>query len=204
MKIITISRQFGSGGREIAKRLSDELGIAYYDKEILEQLSEKLEMDKDYIERMLNKGIAANYPYMFRHTFYYTTPVIDQVSTVWEEQHDIIRRIAQKGESCIIVGRGASGILEKYNPFNIFVHADEQSKLIRCKERAEPSENLTDKEIIRKMRQIDRSRASFHNISAAYPWGDRRGYHLCINTSGVNIKEIVPAIAQYIRVFLDK
>ncbi len=204
MKIITISREFGSGGRELAKRLADELGIAYYDKEILLQLADKLKMNEDYIESVLNKGVSAGYPYMFRNTFYHTTPIESDISSVWEEQHDIIQRIAQKGEPCIIVGRGASGILEKYNPFNIFVHAEEKSKILRCKERASSTENLTDKKMLRKMKQIDKARANFHAISGLYPWGDKRGYHLCINTTDAQIKDIVPAIAQYIRIFLDK
>lgn len=69
MRIITISREFGSGGRELGKRLAEEMGFAYYDKEILSMISERMQMDEGYIEKELNKSITISYPYTIRLSF---------------------------------------------------------------------------------------------------------------------------------------
>lgn len=69
MRIITISREFGSGGRELGKRLADELGIAYYDKEILAKIAENVRMNEHYIDRVLERSYTVQYPYTFRRSF---------------------------------------------------------------------------------------------------------------------------------------
>ena len=113
-------------------------------------------------------------------------------------QTTLIKEIAAKGD-CVIVGRAADSILEEYDPFRIFVYADEVSKLARCRERAEEGENLTDREIVRAMKRIDKARAEFHNIISEYRWGEKEGYDLCVNTTGLVIKQIIPALADYYR-----
>ena len=197
MKIITVSREFGSGGREIAKRLSDELGIAYYDREILTAISEKCLLDEKYVEEILNKKLIANYPISFSHTFSYAPMLESSITNILSQQHKIIRELAEK-EDCIIVGRCADVILEEHNPFKIFVYADMDAKVERCLSRAEDDENFTRREMEKKIKQIDKARASYHNVIADYPWGDKRGYNLCVNTTRLNIKGIVPYISNYI------
>ena len=113
-------------------------------------------------------------------------------------QTSLIKELAEKG-NCVFVGRAADSILEEYNPFKIFVYADEQSKLDRCKQRAEEGENLTDREMLRAMKRIDKARAEFHDIISEYKWGDKEGYDLCVNTTGLEIKKVIPALAEYYR-----
>lgn len=196
MKIITVSREFGSGGREIAKRLSDALGIEYYDKEILTAISEKCLLDEKYVENVLNKNLMSNYPISFSHTFSYVPMMEASITKILAEQHKIIKGLADK-KDCIIVGRCADVILEEHNPFKIFVYADMKSKVQRCMERAEEGVKYTAKEIEKKIKQIDKARASYHNVISAYPWGDKRGYNLCVNTANVDLKAVVPVIADY-------
>lgn len=101
------------------------------------------------------------------------------------------------GKDCIIVGRNADVILREYQPFNIFVCADTSAKVKRCVERAPAGENLAEKELIRKMKQIDKNRAQTREIIGGSAWGQREAYHLTVNTTDWEIKELVPAVADF-------
>ncbi|MCI7442014.1 MAG: cytidylate kinase-like family protein [Clostridium sp.] len=195
-KIITISREFGSGGREVGKRLADKLNFAYYDREIIMAISKETGLSEQYIQNVSEKGI---YPcaFQFARLFTMYSALQSNQTEILVTEQKIIKEIAKKG-NCIIVGRGADIILKKYNPMNIFIYANMESKLNRCKEKAEENENLTDKEIKNKIIQIDKDRKNYHNIISNLEWGDKRNYHLCINTSGIEIKTIIPSLAVYI------
>ena len=199
--IITISREFGSGGRELGKRLAEALGVPCYDYQIIEMVAEKQGLDKEYVENASERDIRAFYPTTIgvrsASTFF-----INQSVELFTEQTKVIRELASKGD-CVIVGRCADVLLNNENLLNIFVYADKESKIKRCKERAKPSENLTDKEIEKKMKEIDKSRADLRKMLADTAWGDKEGYHLMVNTSGKEIKSLVPGIAEYAKAYFD-
>ncbi|MCU6747716.1 cytidylate kinase-like family protein [Faecalicatena acetigenes] len=203
MRIITISREFGSGGRELGKRLAEELGFAYYDKEILSMISERMQMDEGYIEKELNKSITIAYPYTIRRSFYQTPSQVNQVSKLLAEQNKIIRSLAEK-EDCIIVGRGADAILREYNPFSLFIYADQASKVARCRNRAPEEERLSENELKQKMKQIDKSRAAAYALVSEYSWGDKKAYQLCINTSGIMIPKMVSSLADFAKIWFER
>ncbi len=202
-KIITVSREFGSGGRELGKRLADELGVAYYDREILGAIAKECSMDEKYVEAVLDRGFTASYPYTFRRSFAILPGGANQSAKLLAEQHKIIRSLAEKGD-CVIVGRSADVILEENRPLKLFVYADMAAKLQRCRERAPEDEDLSDKELERKIRQIDKGRAATHGVVGDYPWGDRRGYHLCVNTTGLDIKALAAQVAAYARFWFQE
>ena len=195
--IITISREFGSGGRELGKRLADHLGFDYYDSEIISKLSQKSGMDKGYIESTLSNHGWQNVPITFRSTLgsggYIQASKIDLLV----QQKTVIEEIAALGKDCVIVGRNADVILREYEPFDIFVCARMDAKVRRCMERAQEGENLTEKELVRKIKQIDKIRSQTRTIIGGAPWGQRDAYHLTVNTSDWEIKELVPAVAAF-------
>lgn len=195
MKIITVSREFGSGGREIAKRLSDVLGINYYDREIITEIAKRADLDEGYVAHSLEKGIVPTVPIHFACAFSHISAPDPTVGLI-TAQNNIIHEIAEKGD-CIIVGRAADVLLEKYRPFRIFVYADMASKVARCRGRAKDNANLSDREIERKIRQIDKGRATCYNMISSTNWGDKRSYDLCVNTTNTDIKQITPMIAEY-------
>ena len=78
------------------------------------------------------------------------------------------------------------------------------AKMERCRKRAAEQENMTDRELERKIKQLDKARASNHDMVSTYPWGDRRGYQLCINTTGLEIKAIIPALVSYAEAWFTK
>lgn len=201
-KIITISREFGSGGREIGKRLADVLGIPYYDKEIISALIKETGMTEEYIRNISERGI---YPYAFQFAKSFATysKMQSNQTEILVAQQKVMKEIAQKGD-CIIVGRGADSILRQYNPMNIFVYADMESKLERCHKKAVEDEHLTEKEMQNKMKEIDKNRKKYHEIIAGLEWGKKENYHLCLNTSGMEIKTMIPSLAEYIQNWFER
>lgn len=201
MRVITVSRQFGSGGREIAKRLSDALGIAYYDKEILTAIAKESSLDEGYVERTLEASISA-YPATISHSFAMLPYFSASAAQLHAVQYKIIRQLAEKGD-CIIVGRAADCILADYNPFRIFVYADMESKIARCRSRASEDEDMSDKDIIKMIKKIDKSRAENHDLVSSTSWGEMASYDLCINTSHISIKAVTPILADYIKAHFE-
>ncbi|MBR6185156.1 MAG: cytidylate kinase-like family protein [Clostridia bacterium] len=197
MRIITISREFGSGGRELGKRLADQLNYRYYDREIITAIARESDLDSNYVENALEKPAWQLPTLTFRQSF--ATPVLFQDTQVdlLTTQRKVLQRIAAKREDCVIVGRNADVILRAYHPLSIFVCADMEAKLIRCRERAPQDENLTDKQMIKKIKEIDKNRAKVREMLTDEKWGDRRAYDLIVNTSGWKIKELTPAIADF-------
>lgn len=154
-KIITISREFGSGGRELGRRLSEQLNIAYYDQEIISEISKRTELAEWYVEQIIEQKQAVTFPIHIGRSFHpLRNPVFDLQQTVFLEQHRIIKELAEKSE-CVIVGRCADYILKDYQPFRIFVYADMESKIIRCRQKTPSDEHLTDKELKRQIVFID-------------------------------------------------
>ena len=197
MKIITIGREFGSGGREVGKRLADLLGIAYYDREIIAEIAKQSELDERYVEHVLESGMPSGSFLTFGQTLASATLVTSHpAASVLAAQRRVIRRLAE--QDCVIVGRCADLILQDLDPFKIFVYADDRSKLQRCRSRAPEDKGLTDKQLLKKIRKIDKGRKKLHGLYLGKVWGEREGYNLCVNTSGTVIKEIVPCIASYV------
>ena len=197
MKIITISREFGSGGRELGKRLADLTGYDYYDSEIIAAVAKNSGMDANYVENTLSNHGWQNQTITFRGTLGSAAYIQSSKINLLLEQKKVIEQIAALGKDCIIVGRNADVILREYRPFNVFVCADIESKVKRCVERAPEGENLSEKELLRQMRQIDKTRAQTRELIGGPAWGQRDAYHLTVNTTDWEIKELVPAVADF-------
>lgn len=199
MKIITVSREFGSGGREIGKRLADELGFTYYDKEIISKIVKENRFDD-----ILDKDVENDIPLSFGRTFATLSFFRNSAVNMIVSEQKIIRAIAKRGENFVIVGRSADAILKRYKPCNIFVYADMQSKIKRCKKRLEKHETLTERDIERKIKQVDSARRKHRDLISTDKWGDRKNYHLCINTTGLDIKGVVPSVAEYAKNYFQQ
>ena len=196
MKVITISREFGSGGRELGKRLADQLGYAYYDREIEEHVAHRMDLDEGYISRAIEQGALINVPLHFGRTLASSHMLKQQVSILVEKQR-VLREIAA-ASNCVIVGRAADAMLADQTPFRLFVYADMEHKVQRCRAYAEPGEGLSGRELEQSIRRMDAKRADYYRMFADVQWGKKENYHLCVNTTGLEIKKIVPSVAQYV------
>lgn len=200
MQIITISREFGSGGRELGKRLADILSYDYYDKEIIEKIAENKGMDKDYTAFILENPAWRTVPLHFRRSFSGMTALQAEQklqTSLLLEQKRVIEAIVEVGRDCVIVGRNADVLLKAYHPLRLFVCAEMSEKIRRCMERAESGENLTHREIERKIRSIDKNRQQTREMISGSRRGECSAYHLIINTTEWEIKELAPAVAEF-------
>ncbi len=195
-KIITIGREFGSGGRELGRRLSEELEIAYYDNEIISEISRKTSLSEQYVQAVVEHTPVYSFPIHIGRSFYaQTNPVFEQQLNVYREQARIIREMAAASD-CVIVGRCADYILREWHPFRIFVYADMDSKIERCRKKGPEDEALSEKELRQKIKGIDKQRARYYEAYTGNPWGDKLNFDFCINTTHMDIKKVVPAMAK--------
>ena len=199
-RIITVSRQFGSGGRELGKRLSDLLGWDYYDREIIQMLADRQGLDPEYVHKALSDHGWHQYQLTYRNSFRQPVAADWRHTEVLVKQREILREIAEEGNDCVIVGRDADVILQDAAPFRIFVCADLQSRLARCvryEEKKEPEERLTEKEILRNIRRIDRNRRQIREILTRKSAVDGTAFDLTVNATGWDIKKLAEAVAEF-------
>ena len=192
MKLITISREFGSGGREFGKRLADIMGYDYYDREIITSIAENKGFSADYVENSLEN--RSSYILHYGTTFINTQ--LDVRTELLIEEKRVLDAIAKQGRNAVIVGRNADVILEEYKPFTIFVCADREAKIERCMSREKGA--LTRREIIANIRRIDKSRARTRALMTGSDWGDAHSYDVTINTTDKDIKELAKAVARFL------
>ena len=198
-KIITIGREFGSGGRELGRRLAEELGYAYYDQEIVTEIAQRTALSETYVHQILEHRPIMSYPIRIGHTFHTVfNPQQQQWNDVFSQQCQVLEELANKA-NCVIVGRCADYFLRGHKPFRIFVYADMESKMERCRLKGEEHEEMTDKELRQHILQIDQNRASYYNHCTNQRWGDKSNYDLCINTGKGSVKDIAHHVARFIQ-----
>ena len=176
-RIITISREFGSGGRFIGEEVAKKLGIAYYDKNIIGQIAEKSGFSTEYIkenaELSPKKGL---FGYAFAGRDLTGKSVEDMV---YEAQRKVILDLAGK-EPCVIIGRNADFILkDRDDVLNVFIHGDMPEKI----KRITGLYNVKEKEVVKMMADTDKRRRTNYNFYTDQKWGKASNYTLCLNSS---------------------
>ena len=176
-KIITISREFGSGGRFIGEEVAKKLGVAYYDKDIIGKIAEQSGLSPEYIQENAElspkQGLFA---YAFSGRDITGKSVGDMV---YEAQRKIIMEIAEK-ESCVIIGRNADFILkDRDDVLNVFIHGDMPEKIQRIIDLY----NVEEKEVVKMMADTDKRRMTNYNFYTEQKWGKASNYTLCLNSS---------------------
>lgn len=203
--VITIGREFGSGGREIGKRLSELLGIAYYDKEIVTEIANRTSMAEEYVHQIIEQNPKMLFPITTARTLHHNVSndyLFRQYNNLYAEQSNVLHEMAEKS-SCVIVGRCADYILRDLNPLRVFVYADMTSKIARCRQKSEVDENLTDKQLAKMIRRIDKSRAKYYQYYTGNTWGRRRNYDLLINTTSLNVVHVAELLAGLIKANME-
>lgn len=176
-KIITISREFGSGGRFIGEEVAKKLGIAYYDKNIISEIAEKSGLSPEYIQENAalspKKGLLA-YALAGRDI---TGKSVEDM--VYEAQRKVILDLAEKG-SCVIIGRNTDYILkDRDDVLNVFIHGDMPEKT----QRIIRLYNVEEKEAVKMMADTDKRRMTNYNFYTDQKWGKVSNYTLCLNSS---------------------
>ena len=183
-KIITIAREYGSGGRQIAQKVAEKLQMIYYDNEIIDLAAMELGIDVSAI-RNLSEEKTSGFMYTFAPTPS-TLPLNDQIYTM---QSKIIRHIAEH-DSCIIVNGCADYILEDYDHvLKVFIHAPLESRMKRVKEEYHEDYDDLKKYVLKK----DKKRSDYYNYYTTNKWGQLKNFDLCIN-SDLGIEEVADII----------
>lgn len=204
--IITIGRQFGSGGREIGQKLAENFGIKYYDKELLSRAAKDSgfceEMIQNHDERPTNSFLYNLV--MDTYSFGYNSSFVDMPIShkVFLAQFDTIKKIASEGP-CVIVGRCADYALQDYqNCLNIFIHSDEKFKVKYIMNRFD--DITTEQKAIDMMNKKDKQRQSYYNYYTSKKWGRADNYDLSINSSILGIDGTVKLITQFVEDFENR
>lgn len=197
--IITISREFGSGGREIGKILAEQLGIPFYDKELLELASKEsgickelfVTHDESYTNSFLYSLVMGTYPVTADGRI---NPEMPLNHRIFLAQFETIKRIAENGP-CVIVGRCADYVLKgNENVINFFVMGNMTEKKKRILERYDIEKNKVEDFI----KKTDKRRANYYNYYSDMKWGAAKNYDLCINSSKTGIQGAVSLMKAYI------
>ncbi|MBR5931775.1 MAG: cytidylate kinase-like family protein [Lachnospiraceae bacterium] len=202
-RIITIGREFGSGGREMGVRLANELGFDYYDKEIITGIVNHTEYTEGYIREVVEGNVRKILPMTIGRSLDVDVDYhIRQMQDIAKAQTEVIKEMAEKSE-CVIVGRCADFILEEENEkgniqlFKLFIHASMESRVRRCMERRTEAEaGMTEKDMEKQIRRIDKERANYYTNYTLRKWGAKENYDICFNTSNMVIKDMIPYIAR--------
>jgi cytidylate kinase len=195
--VITIGRQPGSGGRIIGEKLSTQLGISFYDKELIQIASQESGLGKEYFEQADEKKIYSIFGGLFGlsgsladepfSTYYLNN------ETLFKIQSDVIRELASKG-SCLFVGRCADYVLiENPRCLNVFINADMNDRIRRISE----LQKMTTEKARDYIGKADKKRAGYYNYFSNKVWGEADSYHLCVNSSVLGIDETVTFIRQF-------
>lgn len=197
--IITIGREFGSGGRELGKRIAEKLQIAYYDSEIVREIAKKTDLAYEYVHQILEQKPIVYYPITIGSSFNGVSTHANKNSTsIYVEQSNVIKEMAQKSD-CVIVGRCADYILKDMNPFRIFVYSDIESKKKRCLEKGEIDKDISERKLTKMIKNIDKNRKRYYEFYTSQKWADPLNYDLMINTSNKTIKEVVNEIIKILK-----
>ena len=205
MRIITVSRQFGSGGRELGKRLAQILGWDYYDKEIIETLANEHGLDEEYVRDVLShhgwQRVQLTYRNSFSHLLVHAGMAgLADRTKLMVRQRELIREIAEVGHDCVIVGRDADVILQDENPLRIFVCADMEARLERTlahEQKRPEKERLTGKEIKKNIRRIDRNRIRTREMLTGKSGRNGSTFDLTINAANRDLAKLAEALADF-------
>lgn len=191
-KVITISREFGSNGRLIAKKLAEKLGVHFYDKDLLHLVQENCEIPYEELARVDEKA-ASRWRYPVENEYqmqnkYHFEPIND---VLFREESKVIRDLAKK-ESCVIVGRCSNYLLQdESDHLSVYIYAPLSKRVITVMER----ENLDRKNAETLVKKMDKQRRYYYNYHTDEKWNDMEQYNLCIDSSCFTIDEIVDMIA---------
>ncbi|MCM1029489.1 MAG: cytidylate kinase-like family protein [Pseudoflavonifractor sp.] len=203
--VVTVGRQFGSGGRVFGRLLADRFGLRYYDKELLSEAARRSGLSREFFEKSDEKvpsfidGLFSFAAGLNPMSYFQGSTAIGDDS-IYRAQSDFIRQLAAEG-NCVIVGRSADYVLRN-DPrlVSIFVHADDDDCMRRILDR---DPEMTPDKVRSRMNRVNRVRAAYYNFYTDKTWGAANSYDLTFNTSRMPMDKLVDLTAEYIRSRFD-
>lgn len=199
--VITVGRQFGSGGRELGKLLADTFGLRYYDKELLADAAAKAGLDKEFFEKSDERAPSfLDGLFAFSHGLsplsFYTGSTSISDDSIYRAQSDFIEELATR-EPCVIVGRTADYVLREHpRMVSVFVHAPVEECVKRIVGR-EPS--MAPEKARARFYKVNKLRANYYNFYTDKNWGMASSYDMTVDTSKISMSDVVKLIGEYAR-----
>ncbi|MBR2944669.1 MAG: cytidylate kinase-like family protein [Clostridia bacterium] len=191
-KVITISREFGSGGKYIGILVAKKLGIPCYDRDIIEKIAEESGFVDDFIKRVSEYAPSKS---IFAYSFVGRSASGESIEDkIFAIQEKVIRELADKGP-CVIVGRSADYILRKYDTLDVFVYAPLEDKIARTMR----FKNLSEKEAKKLVKDTDKKRSINYKYYTGKNWGERENYTVMLNSTALGIEKTAEFIAEIYR-----
>lgn len=188
--IISISREFGSGGRDIAKKVAEDMGLELYDRNMLEEIAEKMNIEPEVLEDIDEKP---RNKLLSRRVKGHSNSMEENLAQM---QFEYLRRKADQGESFVVVGRCSETILkDREGLVSIFIVGDKETKINHTMEKF----GISHEEAVIKSERHDRSRRRYHNHYSDFKWGDSRNYDMCINSSRLGMEGTAGIIETFIK-----
>ena len=196
-KLVTISREYGSGGRIIGRLVAEKLGVPFYDKEIIDMAVEQSGMSRDLVESAELRA-KSSFSYSLSSAMNFGDGIMTEPVSVNEKlfitQFHVITNIGESGEG-VIVGRCADYVLKDLpGVTNVFIHAETDDRIRRCIEKY----GIDPDEAKETVRTYDKARANNYNYNTCQKWGDYRNYNLSLNSSYMSEEELANLIVDYI------
>lgn len=201
--VITIARQYGSGGRTIGQMLAQKLGVHFYDKELMKLASDESGINESLFNTADEKVKHNVFAKMFKTENAYKGDVLSPKSdefvsddNLFNYQAKVVKELAEN-ESCVIVGRCADYVLKDYdNVLSVFIHGPKDF----CMREAAKKINLTGKELEKFIAKTDKERADYYKYYTGREWTDARNYDLCLDSSKLGFERCVEEIIAYMNV----
>lgn len=192
-QVITVSREFGSGGRELGVRLAEHFGIPFYDKELISMTADRADMAESaflhYDEKLPDMHDPLDREFYEPFSAVYKVPMSDQIFVA---QSNIIRWLADQGP-CVIVGRCADRVLTE--SVNLFIYAKMKARVERMLS-LEPDGDEAEME--KRIREVDRTRKDYYQYYTGAQWGRAQNYHLCVESGLVGVDGCLRAALSYL------
>lgn len=185
-RILTLERQYASGGRAVGKAVADALGVPCYNREILEYAAERSGQTPEHLERLeetANTGLISSLQAAYARLARGERAALPPEGALLLAEAEVIRDLADEGP-CVLIGRSAGCILrDRTDVLRAFLYADEEARIRRAVDEYGHDEN----EAPTVLRYFDRRRANFYNANYSLKWEDKAGYHLCLDTGRLGI-----------------
>jgi cytidylate kinase len=194
--VITVSRQYGSGGREVGKKLAEKLGIAYYDKELIALAAKESGVGEEFFEKE-GEQVVNPFAYLFSYALEGSGASQDALplsDRIFIAQAKIIKQIATEGD-CVIVGRCSDYVLDQdFDSIDVFVHSDRESRVTRVMQR----NDLDRTGAIDRIKKTDKRRSTYYQHYTDRRWGDTVNFDLALSTSKIGIDGAVELLGRYV------
>ena len=191
-KIITISREFGSGGKYIGILVAQKLGIPCYDKDVIEKIAEESGFVDDFIKRVTEYAPSKS---IFAYSFVGRSASGESIEDkIFAIQKKVIRELADKGP-CVFVGRSADYILRNYDTLDVFVYASMEEKI----KRTMSFKGVSEKEAKKLIKETDKKRSINYKYYTGKTWGERENYTVMLNSTDLGVEKTADFIAEIYR-----